>query len=606
MTVPFACKSCLKKVLSTKTIAILPFVNMSSSSENEYFSDGITEEIINALAQVKHLKVTSRTSSFFFKGKNIPIAQIGQKLGVSTILEGSVRRAGDTIRITAQLIQAKDDYHFWSETWDRKLENIFEIQDEISLLIADRLREHFGHVEIGDHLVNQSTTHLGAYDYCLKARYHQNQWNAEDARQAISFYEKALKLDSNYADAYLGLADSYSFLGTVAALPFNEAWEKSASYTRKAQSLNGQSAGVHFQLSNEAFLVECDYARSLREMKQAIDINPNYADAQQFMFFLYTLAGERKLAKKHLDIALGINPLSEETLFFKAYFYYMNSDFEEALSILNERLAVNGRSIPAHSVKVTCLLNMGQYNAVLNYYDNVPKDAASQGDKIGSMALAYLLKGEKKRAAGLLEELKEEVKGPNGQAADAFLFMAYVLSGDIDAAFKWVDEAIERRSSLVLLRYTDPLVSSLKADSRYAMYYAKLFGEPTKVSAKKKKAPLADEVMMEYQDMLLAHIEAHKPYLNPSLSLRALARQIELHPNQLSWLLNTALGKNFNEFINHYRVEAFKQAGPDPENAHLSVEGLAYECGFNSKTVFNTYFKKETGMTPTQFLKQYR
>ena len=140
-----------------KTIAVLPFANMSSSDENEYFSDGITEEIINALAKIQELKVTSRTSSFFFKGKNIPISQIGKELNVSTIIEGSVRLSGDTIRITAQLIQAKEDFHFWSETWDRKLENIFEIQDEISLLIADKLREHFGHFEIKEHLVSHIT-----------------------------------------------------------------------------------------------------------------------------------------------------------------------------------------------------------------------------------------------------------------------------------------------------------------------------------------------------------------------------------------------------------------------------------------------------------------
>ncbi|HKK89457.1 MAG TPA: hypothetical protein VJ917_11465, partial [Saprospiraceae bacterium] len=136
-----------------KTIAVLPFMNMSASEENEYFSDGVTEEIINALAQITGLKVTSRTSSFYFKGKNIPIPEIGKELGVSTLLEGSVRLSGNSIRITAQLIDAAQDFHFWSETWDRKLDNIFEVQDEISLLIAERLREHFGHFEIKEHLV---------------------------------------------------------------------------------------------------------------------------------------------------------------------------------------------------------------------------------------------------------------------------------------------------------------------------------------------------------------------------------------------------------------------------------------------------------------------
>ena len=175
-----------------KTIAVLPFVNTSTSSENEYFSDGITEEIINALSKIKSLKVTSRTSSFFFKNKNVPIKQIGKELNVAAILEGSVRLSGNTIRITAQLIQAEEDFHFWSETWDRKLENIFEIQDEISLLIAEKLREQFGHFEIQDHLVGKQTDNIEAYEYSLKAKFHFNKWNPEDIRIAISLYDKAL------------------------------------------------------------------------------------------------------------------------------------------------------------------------------------------------------------------------------------------------------------------------------------------------------------------------------------------------------------------------------------------------------------------------------
>jgi adenylate cyclase len=155
-----------------KTLAVLPFINMSASAEHEYFSDGITEEIINALSKIKSLKVTSRTSSFYFKNKNIPLKQIAQELNVAAILEGSVRVAGDTIRISAQLIQADDDFHFWSETWDRKMENIFAVQDEISLLIADKLREHFGHFEIEEHLVQKQTDTLGAYEYYLKALFH--------------------------------------------------------------------------------------------------------------------------------------------------------------------------------------------------------------------------------------------------------------------------------------------------------------------------------------------------------------------------------------------------------------------------------------------------
>jgi len=251
-----------KKTSANITIAVLPFANFSTSKDNEYFSDGITEEIINALAKIKNLKVTSRTSSFLIKDKNLSIKQIGQELGVSTILEGSVRVSGDIIRITAQLIQAEEDFHFWSETWDRKLENIFEIQDEISLIIADKLREQFGHFDLQEHLIDKQTDNVNAYEFSLKAKFYRNKWNPEDVKQAISLYKKALEIDSNHAESYVGIADCYSFLGTTGFMSFDEAWEKSDQYTSQAQKLNDQLSEVHYQLSNKAFFIECDFKKS--------------------------------------------------------------------------------------------------------------------------------------------------------------------------------------------------------------------------------------------------------------------------------------------------------------------------------------------------------
>ena len=154
--------------MTEATIAVLPFLNISADKDNEYFSDGITEEIINALAKIAELKVTSRTSSFFYKGQNKPIKEIGDDLNVSTILEGSVRLAGSQVRITAQLIDVAEDYHFWSETWDKALDNIFEIQDEVSLMIAEKLREHLGHFDIQEQLVEKQTDNIDAYSYSLK------------------------------------------------------------------------------------------------------------------------------------------------------------------------------------------------------------------------------------------------------------------------------------------------------------------------------------------------------------------------------------------------------------------------------------------------------
>ena len=591
--------------LKDHTIAVLPFVNMSASKANEYFSDGMTEEIINALAKIGRLKVTSRTSSFFFKDKNISITEIGNELHVSTILEGSVRLSGTQVRITAQLVDVVDDFHFWSETWDRELENIFEIQDEVSLLIAEKLREHLGHFEIQERLVEKQTDSIDAYEYSLKAKFLRNKWNPEDVKKAISLYEKALELDPNHYKSHLGLADSYSFLGTTGFMPFEEAWGLTIKYTNQAHELNSQSSGVHYQLSNQAFFIECDYGKSLREMKKAIEINPNNAAAQQFLSFLYIIAGEREKSREHLEIALCINPLSEETHFFKAYFHYMIGDYPRSLDLLDKCLRANDKNIPAHSIKPLCLLKLGRFDEVITYFDIIPADVVIEGEKTGAIGLAYSLMNDTANASRYLEKLSAQAKEKNGYTADSYLFMMAAVSGDKDKAFAWVVQAIENNSSLLLLRYTDPLAAPITNDPRYDALKNTIYRTETIEEPVRQKTALPDaDTASKYSSRLLDHISTNKPYLNPDLTLRDLAKQIDIHPNHLSWILNQSIGLNFNEFINQYRIEAFKSYAKAQENENLTIEGLAYESGFNSKTVFNTYFKRETGLTPKQFLKQ--
>ena len=588
------------------TLAVLPFVNFSSDPENEYFSDGITEEIINALSRINSLKVTSRTSSFYFKHKSVPLKEIATQLGVAVILEGSIRLAGNTVRITAQLIQAEDDYHFWSESWDRKLENIFEIQDEISLLIADKLREQFGHFEIQDHLIDKQTDSLDAYAYSLKARYHFNKWNPEDVRKAIDLFEKALAIDPNHTESYVGLADAYGFMGTTEFLPPVEAWQKAHDYTQKAYSLNPGNAGVHYQLANLSFFTDCNYQEAFKHTQKSIELKPNYPEAQQFMAFLYTLTGEMDKAKQHLDLALSIDPLSQETLFFRAYFEYRKGDYLEAEKLLDACLDHNPKNIPAYITRCYCLLKLGRYDEVLEYLDHVPPDIVVQGDRLGIICLAHLMKNDETNATHYFNQLQEAAKNPTAFQVHAYLFWAYALQNEMDKAFDWLDQAMSMKSSILLLAYTDPLVEVIKNDKRYASYKRKLYGQSDDISVNipDKKAPLLDTATAEaYTTKLLRFVEEEKPFLNPALSLRLLAEQIEIHPNQLSWLLNQRLGKNFNEFVNHYRIALFKKLAVDPSNAHISIIGLAYESGFNSKTVFNTYFKKETGMTPRAFMK---
>jgi TolB-like protein/AraC-like DNA-binding protein/Tfp pilus assembly protein PilF len=587
------------------SIAVLPFVNMSSNVENEYFSDGITEEIINALAKIEGLKVTSRTSAFYFKGKNIPIGNIGEELKVSTLLEGSVRLSGNSMRITAQLIDAAEDYHFWSETWDRSLDNIFEVQDEISQLIADRLREHFGHFEIQEQLVDHKTESLDAYTLFLKGRFHMNQWNPDSVKRSIELYEEALSLDAKHTHAMLGLADAYSFLATTGVISHEEGWGKCAQLTQQALSMDSELPGAYYLLANMAFFTACDFREAFNMASKAITLNPSHVESQQFLSFLYVLCGKKEAAKKHLDIALGIDPLSQETQFYSAYFDYMFENYPSSIKQLNVCLEVNQLNIPCHYVKTLCLLKMERYDEVIDYFETLPSQVIVPGEMTGSLTLAHSLKGDKAEAANYTKQLMEQAQDTNGFTADSYLFMLYGATKQNDQLFDWVEKAIEKSSPLLLLRYSDPVVNPVKDDPRYAQFHHRLFPEDvfkSNAKDKAKKALLNAEAAADYKAKLLQLIETEKTHQNPELTLRSLADQLGIHPNQLSWLLNDCFGKNFNEFINHYRVEAFKKLAVDPENAKLTIMAIANDCGFNSKTVFNTYFKKETGMTPKEFL----
>lgn len=592
--------------MTENTIAVLPFVNMSPDPENEYFCDGITEEIINALAQINQLKVTSRTSSFHFKNQSLPLKEVAQKLGVSTILEGSIRISGKTVRITAQLIHTADDFHFWSESWDRKLENIFEIQDEISLLIADKLREQLGHFEIQEHLVKKQTDNLDAYAYSLRAKYLFNKWNPTDVKEAARLYEQAIDLDPTHAESHVGLADAYGFLGTTEILPREEAWQKAATHTQRAFLLDPENAGVHYQLANISFFTECDFQEAVKHTQRSLELKPNYPEAQQFMAFLYTITDEMGRARQHLQLALSIDPLSQETLFFQAYFNYRNNEYKKALDQVNYCLEKNPKNIPAYIIKCYCLLKLGNCETVLEYLSQLPEDIILPSEKLGITCLAYLLGDHIEESSLYFDQLQQEAEDPIAFQAHSYLFLVMVNMKRTDEAFNWLDKAIALKSSVLLLTYSDPLGHLLRADPRYETYKRKLFfHNMTSLKRSDRKGPLLDQESADFfVTRLLRYIKNEEPFLNPNLSLRSLAEQIEMHPNQLSWLLNERIGKNFNEFINHFRLAYFKQLALDPDNTHISLIGLAYESGFNSKTVFNTFFKKAEGITPKEFVKK--
>lgn len=589
---------------SSNSIAVLPLVNRSSNDEMAYFADGMTEEIINALTRINGLRVTSRVSSFYYKDKELPVRQIARELKTDLIVQGSVRVSGNVMRISAQLIQAEADYHFWSDTWDRQLEDVFAVQDEISLIIAEKAREYLGHFEIQEHLVVEQTSNFRAYEWYLKGRFHFRHWNPDDANKAIECYDEALRLDSGHAESMLGKADALSFLATTGFLPAGPAWEENERLVRQALAINDYLADGYYLLANLYFFKHCDFSRSLEAALHARELHPNHPETNQYLSFLYILAGERQEAANYLEYSLKVDPKSSETRFFEAYHYYMTHQFERALHRLEELLAENIRNVPAHSVYCYCLLHLGRYEEALRFFDRIPSEVIVEEDRLGIHAIAYILKGEQVESDALISELETRAQSPEGFRADSFLLFIYSLQNNIDAALAWVEKAVANRSSLLLIHLNDPFSGNLLKNDRYQKLLRGIYRLQAPKKTASVKSLLNEAEMQHYCQQLDVLMDEQELYLDSELSLRSLARKLDIHPNKLSWLINQQHGKNFNRYLNAYRIAAFKKLAVHPANSHLSIIGLAYESGFNSKTVFNTSFKQETGLSPKAWMEQ--
>src|SRR5688572_18770758 len=268
-------------------LAVLPFVNMSADPENEFFSDGITEELLNALTRVDGLQITSRTSVFAFKGKHADVRDIGIQLNVDKILEGSVRKAGNRVRITAQLINAADGYHIWSETYDRNLNDIFEVQDEISGIIANKLRENLTAQQKATSLVRTPTQNVEAYTHYLKGLHFLNKMTPADSRRSITSFEQAISLEPNYALAYAMTAAAYSYLGSTGQILPKRAFGLVHQYADKALELDDSIAESHIAKAAAYLFYDWKWEAAFQALQRGRQINPGATSAHQLLGFYY-------------------------------------------------------------------------------------------------------------------------------------------------------------------------------------------------------------------------------------------------------------------------------------------------------------------------------
>ncbi len=450
-----------KSAPTQKAIAVLPLANMSADPENEYFSDGMTEEIINALAKVPGLQVASRSSCFAFKGKQVDIRQVGEKLGVGTVLEGSVRKVGNRIRITAQLINVENGYHLWSETYDRQLEDVFAIQDEISRAIVEALKLRLG--SDAEHLV-VPTKNLEAYSLYLKGRFFFNKFTEPGLRKALELFQLALLQDPGYARAYAGIADVWCNLADDWVAP-DEGYPRAKTAAERALERNPGLAEAITSIGKVLCWHEWNFAGAEQQLQRAVALSPNYAEAHYVLGTALPLVGRLDEAIVAIRKALALDPLSASYSEWLARFLLYSKDYTGAIAEAQKTFELDEGSLRAPLYIGSAYLALGEAERALEWYRRAQglEKAVRSYDAMIVRALAPL--GRRDEAEAILSRLDEESRQHYVRAE--ILAMGYAALGDFDRAFASLERAYQARSGGLIYLHLDPGYAPLRGDARF-------------------------------------------------------------------------------------------------------------------------------------------
>ena len=462
-----------KTKLPSNRLAVLPFVNMSADRDNEFFSDGITEELLNALTKVEGLQVTSRTSAFAFKGKNEDIRDIAVKLNVDKILEGSVRKVGNRVRITAQLINAADGYHLWSESYDRDLNDIFEVQDEISGIIANQLRENFPQKQF-EPLVKAPTKNIDAYTNYLKALHYWNKLTPADTRKAIECFEKAFELEPNYAQAYAMAAGAYSNLGATGQMLPETAFHIAKQYADKALALDDNIAEGHIAIGSYYLFYEWRWRESFESLQKAIKLNPAATIAYQLLSFYYVTKGQKDEAVKTMEEAIRIDPLSPIINQALGNTYIFAERYDDAINQAEKMLEINPQMRSSLELKAWGTGLKGDWHRALEIFTEIHRLTNHPLKGLMGLGYSYAMIGNTQQAMECIEKLERRQKEDPNSVIDADLVGIWFALGNKDKTFYHINQCIEKRMAPVNYFLEYPVFKGLKNDPRYSELKAKM------------------------------------------------------------------------------------------------------------------------------------
>jgi serine/threonine protein kinase/Tfp pilus assembly protein PilF len=447
-----------------RSIAVLPFVNSSTDPDNEYFSDGMTDELITALSKVEGLQVASRTSVFALKNLREDVRTLGRRLNVSTVLEGTVRKAGNRLRITVQLSSVDEGRTLWSERYDREMSDVFAIQDEIAGTIVQTLRSTLLG-ELGDPTPVRYTANVKAYSLYLKGRFWWNRRTQAAIKEGIRYFEQAIAEDPGYALAYSGLADSYALDLDYRGAPVFEGMERAKTEARKAIELDDTLAEAHTSLAWVTFIYDWDWPAADREFSRAVSLNPRYATARQWYSWFLAAMGRFDEALRQGRSAIELDPVSVSIRRSMGWLEYYARHYDDALEDLRRALALNPTSEETHRLLGLVHLQQGSYDEATASFKEAL--ANSEHDALAFAGLGHVAarRGREVEARTILEQLHERARTRYvSPVAPAGL---YVTLGEKDSAFEWLDKAYnDRRGWLAYLRI-EPLLDGLRRDPRF-------------------------------------------------------------------------------------------------------------------------------------------
>jgi TolB-like protein/class 3 adenylate cyclase/Tfp pilus assembly protein PilF len=445
-------------------LAVLPFVNMSNCVDNEYFSDGIAEELINSLSKIGGLQMTCRTSAFSFKGKKEDVRDIGKALNVSKVLAGSVRKSGNRVRINAELVNAADGYQIWSETFDRELNDIFELQDEIAGIIANRMREQLvcKRTDIPEHSQN-----IDAYQLYLKGLFFFNKATPPDYHKAIQFFEEALVLDAQYANAHAMLASCYAALAAIGNVNAAMVIEKVRTASQNAIRLNSQLPQSYLSMAMMQLYFEFQFDDAYKNINKALLISPDSSDAHYAASHYYSIINDKNRMVAEAELALRADPLSlmKNKQLGEALLYAKRLDEAERQLLKTIEMDPAWRT-PLEKLGFVYQAK-GNLRKSMECWDHIRMVVNQPGKGISGYVIALGLLGRKEEAYYYLNQLHQRAGEDPKIDVDSELSNGYAALGDMDKAFHYLHSCYEKRAGSIMFCLRYPLNLLFNEDERY-------------------------------------------------------------------------------------------------------------------------------------------